>query len=258
VQSAPEIPRGAARYWDYFNAESFITFVRNPVDRVYSEYVHYVNHRGWTQGFEKFVRTSHCCNRLGMLLADVDLDSFGFIGFMEELEQSLNALSAFLETELTAHSLNRGDYRSIDPDILSKDAHRDMVRELSREDIEIYERLRKQRGGVFIRPDIGKGVTAGYAGAVRCSEGVATGWLCNTMEEFIAEVEVAQDGVVLTRAKADRYRPNLKKKGVSRSGVCGFRIDLRPHVSAGSRHAVSFKAAGSDYELSGSPLRFDV
>jgi hypothetical protein len=35
--------QGASRYWDFFNAESFATFLRDPIDRIYSESAHRIN-----------------------------------------------------------------------------------------------------------------------------------------------------------------------------------------------------------------------
>src|SRR4051812_35189811 len=46
---------GAARYWEFFSPESFVTFLRHPIDRLYSAFGHFVNQRGWKQGFDEFI-----------------------------------------------------------------------------------------------------------------------------------------------------------------------------------------------------------
>jgi hypothetical protein len=251
------MPRGAARYWDYFNAESFITFLRHPVDRIYSEFAHFVNLRGWTAGFEEFIggeRGKQRCRRMSMLLSGVDLDRFGFIGFMEEFEESFAALGRYLGGELPWKKVNVGNYRTIDAEVLENERYRAMLMELSREDIILYEQLRAKRSGTYIAPGPDASVANAYIGQVRRKGDRAAGWLCNKACEFVAAVEVVCEGEILATIPADRYRQRPKDKGHSRTGVCGFEVDLQAIGAARPGAMLSFRARHSNYELSGSPL----
>ncbi|MBV9571540.1 MAG: sulfotransferase family 2 domain-containing protein [Alphaproteobacteria bacterium] len=247
----------ASRYWDYFNAESFVTFLRHPVDRTLSAYAHWVNHRGWTGSFDEFLAKPGSCNQLSWLLAGTNLDDLGFVGFMEDFAASLQALGQFIGKPLSLQKLNIGNYAAVDSAILESDECRRMVTERSLPDIALYERLRKARWGTFLAPKPKVSIEQDYKGSVSLKDGVIVGWLCNTAREFIPEVEVLQSGIRLALVKADRYRERLKEKRISRSGICGFRIDpaaLKLERSASSP-VLTFCARDSSYELEGSPLR---
>lgn len=245
----------ASRYWEFFNAESFVTFLRHPVDRVFSAYGHWVNHRGWKGSFEEFLEQPGTCNRLSRLLSDVDLDAFGFFGFVEDFAASANALGTYLGAPLAVQKLNAGNYRSLDPSVLENERYRDMVVDRSQGDIQLYEQLRNERYGKFVaqKPH---GFEKDYVGTVHFKNGSIVGWLCNSSREFMADVEILRDGKRIAVVKADRYREGLKNRGTSRSGVCGFRLDassLALNGDPGSR-ALTLRALHSTYELSGSPI----
>ncbi|HEY4113867.1 MAG TPA: sulfotransferase family 2 domain-containing protein [Rhizomicrobium sp.] len=248
---------GAARYWDHFNAESFVTFLRHPVDRVYSEFAHFVNHRGWTAGFEEFVTTKRGrqrCRRMSMLLSGVDFDTFGFVGFMEEFDESLAALRRYLGVDLPARRVNVGNYGTIDPEVLESERYRTMLLDLSQEDIALYERLRGQRSGRYVAPGADSSVAAHYIGRVAVADHRATGWLCNKAREFIAAVDIVCEGRTIASIPADRYRMRPRDRGFSRSGICGFEIDLRTLAGLHAGSKLTFRAHGSNYELVGSPV----
>jgi hypothetical protein len=248
---------GASRYWDFFNAESFVTFLRHPVDRVISEFAHAVNLQGWTSGFEEFVasrRGRQCCRIISTLLADVDLESFGFIGFTEEFPESFAALAKYAGGDLPWIESNVGNYGTINQEVVNGDRYRSMLLDLCQEDIALYERLRRERSGRYVALGADASVAREYIGRVGVADGRATGWLCNRAREFIAWVDVVHEGQVVNSAPADRYRKGVKDAGHSRTGICGFEIDLQSIAGVGLGTKLTFRAHGSDYELVGSPV----
>ncbi|MBV9993338.1 MAG: sulfotransferase family 2 domain-containing protein [Alphaproteobacteria bacterium] len=232
----------ARRYWDFFNAESFVTFLRDPVDRVVSEYNHFVNHHGWTRGFEAFVTAPQYRNAMTRHLAGVDLESFGYIGLMESFESDLPRLCAYLGAELPLQRRNRGDYSELP----LPDGHRETIAALNADDAALYERVRAMpRGPRAPEAD-------GYIGRVALTGGgIAKGYLCHRQREFIVEMEILADGRVAGCVKAERFNRAAKARGLSRSGMCGFWIDLGDYAPA---EEYRFRARGTEYELPGSPL----
>lgn len=232
----------AHRYWDFFNAESFVTFLRDPIDRVISEYNHFVNHHGWTQDFEAFATAPQFRNSMARHLAGVELDAFGHVGLTEEFERDLPRLCAFLGTELPLQRRNRGDYSALPLPA----GHRRTIAELNQDDIALYERVRtRPRAPLPPEPD-------GYVGRVALADGhIAKGYLCNQRREFLAEMEILAGGRVIGCIKADRFNRASRTRGFSRSGLCGFWIDLRDYEPAAEYR---FRARGTEYELPGSPL----
>lgn len=255
-RNRPNFRGGAARYWDHFNAESFVTFVRHPIDRIYSQYAHFVNWQGWTEGFEKFIgsdRGRQRCRYMSHLLSGVDVDRFGFIGFMEEYEASVGALGRFIGAELPVKKTNIGDYRPIDDTLRAR--FEPMLREFCADDLVLYERLRRERGGLFVGTGAEPAIARKYIGQVVLDGSKAAGWLCNKAREFIAELDIFCDGQRLASMPADRYRQRPKDKGHSRTGVCGFEVDLATFETVRPGAQFSFRAHGSDYELVGSPVQ---
>jgi hypothetical protein len=246
--------RGAALYWGTFHAESFVAFVRDPVDRVISEFAHFVNQANFAGSFEDFLAIPLRVNHTSRLLADVDLDSFGFIGFMEEFEASLAALGEYIGAPLPAIKTNIGTYGSVDAAAL-REKYRDSILELGRADADLYEKLRRTRSGFYRAPGADESLAGSYMGRVRPVDSVAVGWLVNTAREFICEVDVLQNGEPVATVTADLYRDKLKEEGRSRSGICGFRIALDAFRRGSGSSTFTFRARGSNYELPGSPLQ---
>jgi len=250
----------AQRYWPYFNAESFVTFLRHPVDRLISEYVHLVTLNGWTEPLETFAARPKQCRAFAIWLQNVNLDAFGFIGFMEDFDATLPALSEWLGVELPPRRTNAGNYAAMGVDPRNDENVRALIAGLAADDIALYERLRRERiGNPRARGD-GPDIEGQYVGRVRAAAADAVGWIVNKGREFIAEVELSSGGETLAVVAADRYRADLIGKG-SRSGVCGFRVALSEIVPGGRTARpvpIHFRVKGTGYELLGSPVEFSV
>jgi hypothetical protein len=247
----------AWRYWDSFHAESFVTFIRDPVSRVISEYNHFTRYEGWTAPLEEFAATPRFRNVMSTFLKGVDLDRFGFIGVMDNLRTALPALGAHLGVDLALPQDNAGDYAAM-PEVT--DVQRALIAELNLDDAELYQKLSRTRRDAPCAAAADPSIDHGYLGrVVRKQTGELVGWLCNTAREFIAEVEVLdRERRSVASIPADLYHEGAKRRGYSRSGFCGFRIDLRalgdapPRSGAGESLRITAKDSG--YELVGSPL----
>ena len=241
----------ASRYWNAFHAESFATIVRDPVDRVISEYNHYVSYKGWTSPLEEFALQPRFRNVISTFLAGVDLARFGFIAATEELESVRPALEEYLGTSLLLKRQNVGDYASREV----TDTQRAMIAELNREDISLHRRLLEERSATPRAPGADAAIRDSYLGHVVLQErGVLAGWLCNTAREFIAQVDILDGARKVASLRADRFSRFAKEKGYSRSGFCGFRLDLSEFsLSTAEAGRLRVVAKDSGYELSRSP-----
>jgi hypothetical protein len=248
----------AKRYWPFFHAESFVTFVRNPVDRVLSEYNHFVTHYGWKAPVEEFVSLPRFRNMMARVLEGVDLAAFGFIGITEQFERSLDELRGFVGIELPMLRVNLGNYQQRDgTEIRFRDDLRTMVADLNRDDIDLYERLLGERSRNCRAFADRTPPPDAYQGRVGLTKhGNIAGWACNKAQEIICEVKIFQNGRLLGSVKADRYRADLKKRRVSRSGVCSFAVNRQTLTRMGADFSgtLTFKVRDTEFELQGSPL----
>jgi hypothetical protein len=250
----------ATKYWDAFHPDSFVTFLRDPIDRLISEYNHYVERRGMATPIEEFLDKTMFRRHVTYLFRGVDPAEFGFVGFTETFEDDMRALSAKLGRPLAAIRENEGAYG---PELREKAADpvfRKHVRRLVSEDHDLYRRLRNRYEKLRTRRLAALADTAGYRGRVRLARGGRlVGYAVHRDVEAVLELEVHAGGRLVTRVRADRYRPWLSASGRSRSGVGGFEVPLRRLLLAAGRPflpaTASVRIAGTDLELPGSPVR---
>jgi hypothetical protein len=250
----------AAKYWDAFHPDSFVTFLRDPIDRLISEYNHHAERHGLASPIEEFLEKSLFRRHVSALFRGVDPAEFGFVGFTETFEDDIRALSVRLGRPLAAERENEGAYR---PDVREKagdPAFRQYVRRLVADDHDLYRRLRNRYDKLRTRRLAGLAETSGYRGRVRLAPGGRlVGYAVHRDVEAMLELEIHAGGRLVTRIHADRYRPWLKTSGRSRSGVGGFEVPLRRLLLAAGRPflpaTATVRIAGTDIELPGSPVR---
>ena len=107
----------AANFLGCFHPASFITFLRNPVDRVVSTYKHLVRFGKYHGSFVDFCELRGHINTQSRFLSGIDPRDIGFIGLTEYMPDMLPALSHHLGVELRNRRDNvgrRSDAPSID------------------------------------------------------------------------------------------------------------------------------------------------
>lgn len=250
----------AQKYWDAFHPDSFVTFLRDPIDRLISEYNHYVERYGADLELEAFIETRRFSRHVTDLFRGVDPAEFGFVGFTETFEDDLRALSQRLGRPLVGVRENEGAY---DPAVREKASDPDFRRRVRRfvsADHDLYRRLRNRYDKLRARRLAGLAEASGYRGRVKLAPGGRlVGYVVHRDVEAILEVEVFDGDRLLARVRADRFRPWLKASGRCRSGVAGFEVPLRRALLAAGRALLPATArvriAGTTIELPGSPVR---
>ncbi len=250
----------ADKYWDAFHPDSFVTFLRDPIDRLISEYNHHVERYGAELELEAFIATTRFSRHVSNLFRGVDPAEFGFVGFTDTFEDDLRALSSRLGRPLVAVRENEGTYAPGLREKAGDPEFRKQVRRFVAVDHAIYRRLRNRYDKLRARRLAGLAETAGYRGRVRLGPGGRlVGYAVHRDVEAILELEVHAGGRLIARVGADRYRPWLKASGRCRSGVAGFEVPVRRLLLAAGRPflpaTASVRIAGTDIELPGSPVR---
>jgi hypothetical protein len=127
----------------------YLTFLREPVARVFSHYQNMVNHGKQRATFEETLRTTDILQNLQVkLLAGRDdlgrakqvLEQFSFVGLTERFDLSLRVLERLSPCRLNLHYIRRRIARSNSVRReLEQDARIvDLVREFNRNSIELY------------------------------------------------------------------------------------------------------------------------
>ena len=142
--------------------------MRSPVDRAISTYNHFVRRGRWTGSFREFASAARFRNPLGRLLADVDLERFGFIGFTEQFDAAFAALGEFAGAAVPVRQDNIGKYKGDNSGIRDDPDCRAVAAELNADDMALYERLKRRRASA---PR-----AAGAAASVSGETGAALRW----------------------------------------------------------------------------------
>lgn len=96
----------ASRYAASFTAESVISFVRDPVEYVYSAYRHAMRDGRINQTFEQYVRNPKNQNRQSRLVCSECWPSFGVVGVTERFSESLDVINLHFDILLREKRLN--------------------------------------------------------------------------------------------------------------------------------------------------------
>jgi hypothetical protein len=98
----------ADKYRDLFGAENSLVFLRDPIQRLISEYQHFVRLNNYTKGFDEFYRDPAFINRQKTFTQGIPLDEYGLLGITEHYEVSLALANRTYGWNLQKLSFNLG------------------------------------------------------------------------------------------------------------------------------------------------------
>lgn len=130
------------RYQDIVNSGRCIVFLREPVQRLLSEYNHFVNHNEYKGALLEFINTDTFQNRQCKYINGLILEDIGFIGITEQYEKSLELLNAQYGLDIPFLVRNIGKSYTEQVENLDKDLI-NLITELNSLDIELYEKALK-------------------------------------------------------------------------------------------------------------------
>jgi hypothetical protein len=230
----------ARDYLNVFAHENFITFVREPISRVISDYKHFVRHFALDESLIKFASRPELRNRQTAFLSDPDIDSIGFVGIVEDYNNSLRRLAEFLGREVTSILSNQAPAtQAID----IEDRELQILRELNAQDISLYQYI--------LNMDFSKKLASlsKIRGSAR-RDGFSSirGWAVCGDPNRIVRLSLEIDGTLVSRGGivCDIYRPDLVISGESRTGLGGFEIDLSTYQT---KSTSVFRLFSEDWSL---------
>ncbi|WP_444912185.1 sulfotransferase family 2 domain-containing protein [Microbulbifer sp. PAAF003] len=213
----------ASKYIDIFDAGQMITFLRDPVNRIVSEYNHKVRHQGYKDSFESFYRSRENINRQLRLVGQGNWSQLGFIGLVESFEDSLLLLNKkfginipILRQNITSNEVVHS--RGLTNEQLSE------LRTLNAKEYEFYNCARTQFDWRLHLARNGACFTRGAATALE--SGYLKGWAMPEGGTEAALLRVKHNGEVVAETKASEYNPIYKARGLGRRGFIGFSFDL--------------------------------
>jgi hypothetical protein len=222
---------GARRFASLFGVARTITFLRNPVQRVASEYVHLIDRGRYKGSFRDFFSRPAMHNRLSKVMSGIDQEAFGFVGLTERYPETIEMLNQRYDVGIRVRQDNRRDESRALMQQLSSGELEELVR-LNKQDLRLFEMasdLFEARLDLFRR-----GETWSHARLTSSTSRGLSGyawWAANRDEPV--EVEVWINGEAREQVAAVELRPDLCHLLPPRGGYVGFRLPIK--LSPGDR-----------------------
>ncbi|WP_444939899.1 sulfotransferase family 2 domain-containing protein [Microbulbifer sp. ZKSA004] len=237
----------AAVYAPLFGVSKMFTFVRDPVQRLVSEYHHMVRNYRYDESFEDFYRAPHNINRQQRILGRILWPAIGFIGLTEMYEQSLYLFNRKYSLDIPIYRENLGRINLTDNYELPT-FQEEELRRLNAEDIALYKSIKTQFRWRLKLAETGRNFVLGALRQVEKER--LSGWAIAENREEPIVIQARVGGNIIGVSHAIQDRPWLRGMGVGRGGFVGFSFDVS-QLKAGDK--VECVVASTEQPLAGSP-----
>ena len=243
----------AKKYQFLFPITSFVTFLREPVQRFYSEYCHR-KRRDFDRfdgSFMDYCKVEKFCNIQSRLLQDMPWSAFGFLGLTESYNKSLDLFESYCGIRVDRLEVNQNNQKGKGSYELS-DAELSEAIKVNKKDCGLFKQVKDYFNERIKCYENGSPFVMGQLQNV--SNGNVFGFACSTDHTSYAqpvEVEILINGSVKARCLANQHRKRLQLFGVPRNGFVGFSTQLE--LKAGDR--VAARVADTK-QLLASSMRF--
>lgn len=242
-----------AKYREIFPDSPVMTFFRDPVKRVISEYVHFKNHFNYPGTLEEFYRSRQFQNKQHHTLSGAKPTDLDFYGLTERYDESLNLFNLRYQTKLPKSVLNKGNYSGQGKSVASENQI-DEIKHLNQADLAIYQcavdNFETQDSTTKTAINIATRFN-GNLGGIR--DNCIVGWVFERSSDQPVTIKVAINGTDRTTFIADHHRADILRNGMHQTGHCGFKIPLNDIGSISSDDSISVLTLDSNFELLNSP-----
>ena len=242
------------RYREVFPDSPVVTFFRDPIKRVISEFVHFTNHYDYRGSLEDFYKNPKFQNRQHHSLGGAKCTDLDFYGLTEKFDKSLRLFNKRYDTQLLTSSLNKGSYG---PSSIVKPTARQIqeIAHLNQADMAVYAQAEKMfeqqseqsRSARFI----GTRYRGNFGGLWNDK---LIGWISDAKSGTPVRLRISVNGVYITTLLADKKRPDLVRNGLHDDGHCGFEIAVSDLGLVNHHDSISIATEDGLFELPNSPL----
>ncbi|MCL7945134.1 sulfotransferase family 2 domain-containing protein [Marinobacter sp. ATCH36] len=221
----------AIKYVHLFGVSQTVTFLRDPIQRVMSEYNHFVRNYNYEGDFPSFYRKPGFINRLSKLLHHVPLESIGMLGLTEDYQVSLDILNDTYSSKIEYSVMNMGR-QDREQNYQIPQEQLDELHGLNQQDIELYGRgvrIFNQRKQLF---DDKLPFVHGTIQSVNKKS--VQGWAWFADKRIPVEIDVFLNEKKCATVKATDLRPGLLQLGPPRKGYVGFHLNFPTPVDPGT------------------------
>ncbi len=243
-----------AKYREIFPKSPVVTFFRNPVDRVISEYTHFVTHYSYKGDLREFYLKPQFQNRQHSFMSESGPECIDYFGITEEYEKSLQMFNRQFNTNFPSIQLNVGKYDTVSNSLATDDELAEIL-ELNQKDSELYEAALAGFNSQQLRNEYFFKTSKRFCGRVgSIKQGKINGWTIDREITGPARVVVCINGRERKLLIANMLREDVQRKGFHVTGNCGFEFTLDELGSLSPGDSISIRIEDGDYELANSPV----
>lgn len=207
----------AEKFIPLFGVRSMYSFVREPIERIVSEFNHICTHYNYTKSFETFALSKSETNKQSRFLASLPWPAMRFIGLTEQYSESLDLLAKETGMKLELESKNKGSYKNkleVPCELKAK------LLRANQRDFEFYTAVK-----VFFNHKLDayrskQRFTTGMLQSIK--RNIISGWAFYADSPHPPHISLLKNGKTLVTMEAKQYRPRLHQYGLPRSGYVGF------------------------------------
>lgn len=215
----------AMKYLHVFGARNAVTFLRDPVQRVVSEYQHYSRHLGFEGDLASFARKPEFRNKQSRAIGGVPLEALGFVGVAEDYRGALAQVNARYGLDLPELALNTLRVSGADVHALSDELAAELLA-LNENDAQLY---RRAKALYEVRRDLAlSGQPFVHGQVLRITDDRVVGWAWKEAGDDAVDVELSIEGEPCGVRSATLLRTDTLRYSPPRAGHVGFRFNLQP------------------------------
>lgn len=218
----------ANRYMPGMGVENVVIFFREPIQRIVSEFRHFVRHQKYRGSFSDFYNQPRNINFLSKWTEGVPVEAVGVVGLTERYNDSLRTINARYELELEVLLDNAGRESIEEPYEISEEDFRTLS-QLNNKDIDLYRKtleLFEQRQSMAI-----EGLPYAHVRLTSVKPNKVIGWAWWAVDaDEAVEIDIRINGEVVAQAPGRIYSPSLFRLAPPRGGHVEFAaaIDAKP------------------------------
>jgi len=231
------------KYGPFFSIKNIMLFLRDPIQRVISQYEHMKRVDGLKDSFEVYCTRPNHVNLQSRNIGRAPFNLIGFVGMQEFYRESLQLLSAqsglqVRESFLNVNAQKESIQYTPDEETLK------LIIENNSKDIALYKNAKQvflQRYKLFqaSKPYVHAAITT------KNNQKIA-GWAINMASESPVELSIYVNNKLVSNVLANYYRHDLREWNVGRQGYIGFDLGFKSPLEPNSLVECKVTETGQD------------
>lgn len=213
-----------ARFVSLLGVGNTVSFLREPLQRMASEYAHFVRKFDYPESFYTFYSRPGMLNRQTKALRGVEIEAVGMLGLTERYGASLELVNARYGIAIPGREDNRGKASLSDIYEISPEDEAELKR-LNKLDIALYKRAKELLDARYKL--FREGQPWAHARLVEANAQRVAGWAWWAVSDEPVEVEVLVNNECRASQFATDLRPGLCHLLPPRGGYVGFQLPVK-------------------------------